>query len=212
MALVVSPAQAAAIMLPVLCVMDLAGIRAYLGRWDGRIMRVIIPAGLVGCGIGTVSFRWLDENLIRILLGCIALGFLAYSLKPRAVAPEPPSNRQGWFWAVLSGLTSFVAHAGGPPLMVYLLPQRLDKAVFVGTSLVFFASMNYAKILPYLWLGLFDQRNLATSLALIPVGVAGTYCGVWLQKRLNPLHFYRIVYALLFISGSKLLYDGLTRL
>jgi hypothetical protein len=192
--------------------MDLAGIRAYLGRWDRRIMRVIIPAGLIGCGIGTVSFRWLDENLIRILLGCIALGFLAYSLKPRAVAPEPPSYRQGWFWATLSGLTSFVAHAGGPPLMVYLLPQRLDKAVFVGTSLVFFASMNYAKILPYLWLGLFDQRNLATSLVLIPVGVAGTYFGVWLQKRLNPVHFYRVVYALLFVSGSKLLYDGLTRL
>jgi len=212
MALVVSPAQAAAIMLPVLCVMDLAGIRAYLGRWDRRIMRIIIPAGLIGCGIGTVSFRWLDENLIRILLGCIALGFLGYSLKPRAVAPAPPSQRQGWFWGALSGFTSFVAHAGGPPLMVYLLPQRLDKAIFVGTSLVFFASMNYAKILPYLWLGLFDQRNLATSLALIPVGVAGTYFGVWLQKRLNPVHFYRIVYALLFVSGSKLLYDGLTRL
>ena len=96
--------------------------------------------------------------------------------------------------------------------MVYLLPQRLDKAVFVGTSLVFFASMNYAKIVPYLWLGLFDLRNLATSLVLIPIGVAGTYFGVWLQKRLNPVHFYRIVYLLLFVSGSKLLYDGLTGL
>ena len=208
----IAPVQAAAILLPVLCVMDLAGIKAYIGRWDGRIMRIIIPAGLIGCGIGTVSFRWLDDNLIRILLGVIALGFLAYRLEPRAAAAAPPSDRQGGFWATLAGLTSFVAHAGGPPLMVYLLPQRLDKAVFVGTSLVFFASMNYAKIVPYLWLGLFDLRNLATSLVLIPIGVAGTYFGVWLQKRLNPVHFYRIVYLLLFVSGSKLLYDGLTGL
>jgi uncharacterized membrane protein YfcA len=208
MALVVAPAQAAAIMLPVLCVMDLTGIKAYLGRWDRRIMRIVIPAGLIGCAIGTLTFRWLDDNLIRILLGAIALGFLAFHLKPRATAPAPPSDRQGWFWGTVSGLTSFVAHAGGPPLMIYLLPQRLDKAAFVGTSLVFFAAMNYAKILPYLWLGLFDMRNLGTSLLLIPVGVAGTYAGVWLQSRLKPENFYRLVYLLLFLSGGKLLYDG----
>jgi uncharacterized membrane protein YfcA len=208
MALAIPPAQAAAVMLPVLCVMDLAGIKSYIGRWDARIMRIIVPAGLIGCGIGTLGFRWLDDNLIRILLGVIALGFLAYSFKPRVIAPAPPGDGQGWFWAGLSGVTSFVAHAGGPPLLVYLLPQRLDKAVFVGTSLVFFASMNYAKILPYLWLGLFDLRNLAASLVLIPVGVAGTYFGVWLQKRLNAAIFYRVVYLLLLVSGSKLLYDG----
>jgi uncharacterized membrane protein YfcA len=208
MALVVSPAQAAAVMLPVLCVMDLAGIKAYIGRWDRRLMRILIPAGLFGSAIGTVTFRWLDDNLIRILLGVIALGFLAYNFRPRTMARTPPSDRQGWIWGTVSGLTSFVAHAGGPPLLVYLLPQRLDKAVFVGTSLVFFASMNYAKILPYLWLGLFDLRNLATSLVLIPVGVAGTYAGVWLQNRLNPVLFCRIVYLLLFVSGVKLLYDG----
>ena len=80
------------------------------------------------------------------------------------------------------------------------------------TTLVFFAVLNYAKILPYLWLGLFDLRNLATSLVLIPVGVAGTYAGVWLQKRLKPVHFYRVVYLLLFVSGVKLLYDGVTGL
>lgn len=211
-ALVISPMQAAAIMLPVLCVMDLAGIKAYIGRWDRRIMRIIIPAGLIGSGIGTVTFQLLNDNLIRILLGIIALGFLAYNFKPRAVALAPPSDRQGWFWGTLSGLTSFVAHSGGPPMMVYLLPQRLEKAVFVGTSLVFFAAMNYAKILPYLWLGLLDLRNLGTSLVLIPVGVAGTYLGVWLQTRLKPAHFYRVVYLLLLCSGIKLLYDGVTRL
>ena len=84
--------------------------------------------------------------------------------------------------------------------------------MFASTLLVFFTAMNYAKIAPYWWLGLLDFRNLATSLLLIPVGIAGTYLGVWLQTRINALWFYRIVHALLFFTGAKLLYDGITRL
>jgi uncharacterized membrane protein YfcA len=162
--MVISPAQAAAIMLPVLCVLDLAGIQAYLGRWDRRLMRIIVPAGLLGTAIGTLTFRQLDDNWIRILLGVIALGFLAYNLAPRSAPQRKPSDAEGWFWSALAGFTSFVSHTGSPPLLVYVLPQKLDKAVFVSTLLVFFAAMNYAKILPYWWLaGLLDLRNLATS-------------------------------------------------
>jgi len=211
-ALTISPAQGAAIMLPVLCVMDLAGIQAYLGRWDRRIMRIIVPAGLLGTVVGTITFRQLDDNWIRILLGVIALGFLAYNLYPRSAPRRKPSDAEGWFWSTLAGFTSFVSHSGSPPLLVYMLPQKLDKVVFVSTLLVFFAAMNYAKIVPYWWLGLLDFRNLATSLVLIPIGIAGTYLGVWLQTRINALWFYRIVHVLLLLTGVKLLYDGLTQL
>lgn len=208
MALVISPAQGAAIMLPILCVMDLAGIRAYFGKWDRRVLRIIVPAGLAGTVIGTLTFRHLDDSWMRILLGVIALGFVAYSLAPRARPPAVPSDRQGSFWAMVSGFTSFVSHAGGPPLMVYLLPQKLDKAAFIATSLVFFAAMNYSKILPYYWLGLLETRNLATSVLLIPAGIAGIYLGIWLQRRISVAGFYRTIYTLMFLTGAKLLYDG----
>jgi uncharacterized membrane protein YfcA len=212
MSIVIPPTAAAAIMLPVLCVMDLAGIKAYLGRWDRRILAVILPAGVAGCVLGALTFRALDENWIRILVGAIALAFLAYSLYPRKSLPARPSARAGGFWATVSGFTSFITHAGGPPLMVYLLPQRLEKAVFVATSLVYFAALNYVKILPYLWLGLFDLRNLATSAALLPAAIGGIYLGLWAQRRINTQWFYRVVYVLLFLTGSKLLYDGVTGL
>jgi uncharacterized protein len=211
-ALAIPPAQGAAIMLPILCVMDLAGIKAYLGKWDRRIMRIILPAGLLGCLIGTLTFREMKDDWIRVLLGAIALGFLAWNLAPRGAAPRRPSDAEGWFWCTLSGFTSFVTHVGSPPLLVYMLPQKLDKAVFVSTLLVFFAAMNYFKIVPYFWLGLLDTRNLATSLVLIPVGIAGTYLGVWLQTRIAPRVFYRVVYAILLATGTKLLYDGVTGL
>ncbi len=212
MALIVPPAQAASIMLVVLCILDIAGVRAYLGRWDRRILRVIIPAGVVGCVIGAATFRHTNDHWLRILLGLIVLVFLLYSFLPRKSLPQAPSDRAGWFWGALSGFCSFVTHAGSPPLMVYLLPQRLEKNAFIATCLLYFAAINYAKILPYWWLGLFDLRNITTGLALVPLGVAGIYGGIWLQKRIDARWFYRVLYAMLLVTGTKLLYDGISGL
>jgi uncharacterized protein len=212
MALVIPPTQAAAIMLPILCVMDLPAIHAYFGRWDKAQMKVIIPAGLLGIVVGTLTFRYLNDNVLRTVLGAISIGFVANSLRRKNPAARPPTRGMGWFWCSLSGYTSFVAHSGGPPLTVYLLPQKLDKTVFVATSVIFFSVGNYLKIGPYLWLGLFDLRNIATSAVLFPVGILGVYLGVYLHKRLSQQVFYRLVYVLLLGTGAKLLYDGLTRL
>jgi uncharacterized membrane protein YfcA len=212
MAVAIPPAQAAAIMLPVLCVMDIAGVRMYLGRWDRHIMRIIVPAGLLGCAIGALTFRHIDDDWLRIMLGVIALGFLAWTFYPRKRLAEKPRDLAGWFWGTLSGFTSFITHAGSPPVMVYLLPQKLDKDAFVATSLVFFFALNYAKILPYLWLGLFDARVLGTAALLVPVGIAGIYAGLWMQRHIDVRWFYRLIYALLFLTGTKLLYDGITGL
>jgi uncharacterized membrane protein YfcA len=212
MALTIPPAQAAAIMLPVLCLMDIAGIRAYLGRWDRRVMSIIVPAGLAGSVIGALTFRQMNDDWIRIMLGVVALGFLAWTLNPRKRFREKPGNLAGWFWGTAAGFTSFITHAGSPPVMVYLVPQKLDKDAFVATSLVFFFALNYAKIIPYVWLGLFDARVLSTSALLVPVGIAGIYVGLWLQRRIDVRWFYRLIYTLLFLTGTKLLYDGLTGL
>src|SRR3989304_2206826 len=123
-------------------------------------MRVILPAGLVGVLLGWLTFRFLADYWLRILLGVISIGFVLYNVLPRAPKLARPSDAKGRFWAALSGLTSFIAHAGGAPPHRPLPPQKLDKAVFAGTSLVFFAAINAAKVLPYLLLGLFDATNL----------------------------------------------------
>lgn len=213
MALTIPPAQAAAIMLPVLCLMDIAGLRAYLWRWDRRVVRILVPAGLLGTGIGALTIRAMNDDWIRILLGSVALGFLAWTLYPKkSISMSKPGTAAGWFWGSLSGFTSFITHAGSPPVMVYLLPQKLEKEAFVATSLIYFCTLNYAKILPYLGLSLIDAQVLATAALLVPVGVAGTYAGLWLQRRIDVRWFYRLIYTLLFLTGSKLLYDGITGL
>jgi len=212
MALVIPPAQAAAIMLPVLCLMDIAGVRAYLWRWDRRVVRIIVPAGLVGILIGAATISFMSDDWIRILLGGVAIGFLAWTLYPKKGFYGKPGTLAGWFWGTLSGFTGFITHAGSPPVMVYLLPQKLDKEAFVATSLIFFFALNYAKILPYLWLRLFDTRVLVTAALLVPAGIAGIYAGLWMQRRIDVRWFYRLIYALLLFTGTKLLYDGITGL
>lgn len=211
MALFVSPVVAAAIMLPILCVMDLIGIWAYWKRWDRTNLVILGSGAMFGIALGTLSFHYLEPWSIRLLIGAIAVGFtLSYWFKPSASsAPRAPSWRRGGFWGAVAGFTSFTAHAGGPPVGVYLLPQGLEKTRYQATTVVFYLLINYVKLVPYAWLGQFSATNLATSAVLIPAAVAGLLAGVWLHARVSPELFYRVCYIFVFVAGLKLLYDGL---
>lgn len=210
-ALVVSPIQAAAVLLPILCVMDVHGAWVYRGRWDKANLKILMPAALIGLAIGTATFRYLDARMIRLIIGAIAVGFtiqywLGGLLATRAA--RGTDRLRGTFWGAVSGFTSFIAHASGPPMSVYLLPQRLDKTRFLATTIVFVLFMNYVKLVPYAWIGQFSSENLRTSLVLLPLAPVGMMLGIWLHRIVPQDVFYRICYLLLFLAGLKLLYDG----
>ncbi len=168
-ALAVPPLQAAGILLPILCVMDAFGVWAYRRHWDHANMRVMLPAGLAGVVLATLTASLVSEHMLRVGLGTIAVAFALNYLAGTSTRARRPDRATGSFWSGLAGYASFLAHAGGPPLNMYLLPQRLDKAMFVGTTVVFWAVINVAKIGPYAWLGQFAPSNLTTSLALAPL-------------------------------------------
>jgi uncharacterized protein len=214
MALIVPVTEAAAILLPILCVMDLAALWVYRRSWDRENMKIMLPAGLTGLVLGALTFRYINEAGLKLVLGTVAVGFVLYhwTNAARRLTKTQPSRVKGYFWCCVAGYTSTVAHAGGPPMSIYLLPQRLDKALLAGTAVVFFAVLNYVKLVPYFWLGLFDARNLATAAALAPIGVVGILAGVWVRKRISEVLFYRLCYGFLLVTGGKLLYDSVTRL
>lgn len=215
MSLTIPPTQAAAIMLPILCTMDLVGVYAYRGRWDALNLRILVAGALAGIILGSLSFRYLDDAGLRLIVGSIALWFtLNRWLNWRAAAAQAakPSWPRGGFWGAVAGFTSFIAHAGGPPIYVYLLPQRLDKTVYQATTVVFFLVINYVKLVPYTLLGQFTTANLSTAASLLPVAVVGILAGIWAHKRVAEALFYRICYLLLFLTAIKLLADGLTGL
>ncbi|MEJ5989793.1 sulfite exporter TauE/SafE family protein [Ramlibacter sp. PS3R-8] len=209
MALSVTVPRAAAILMPILFVMDMMGLAAYRGKWDTKLLRFLVPFGLVGTVIGTLSFKLLDARLVAGIVGAVTLVFLAQRLlfPPRPDSPPPPK----WLGALLttaSGFTSFVAHAGGPPVNAYVLPLRMAPVTFAATMGVFFTAINMAKWIPYGWLGLLDLRNMATSVALLPFAPVGVFLGMKLARHIQPHVFYRLVYAGMFLTGSKLVWDG----
>lgn len=209
MALAVTVPQAAAILMPILLVMDLMGLAAFRKHFDWKLVRFLVPAGLVGTVIGTLSFRMLDARLVAGIVGVFTLAFLAQRLlfPPRPDSRPPPK----WLGAVLtatSGFTSFVAHAGGPPVNAYVIPMRLPPLVFTASMSVFFFVLNLSKWVPYAWLGLLDLRNMATSVALLPFAPVGVIVGVRLAHRIQPLLFYRLIYAGMLLTGIKLVWDG----
>jgi hypothetical protein len=197
-------------MLPLLCVMDIIGLWAYRSRWDPRNLRILAGGGLLGLYLGYLSFRHLDEHYIRLMVGVIAVGFPLSIWLRRGASQRPadPSWVRGIFWSMLSGIASFVANAGGPPITVYLLPQRMDKAIFVGTLVIYFAAVNYLKIVPYWLLGQFSGENILTSLILMPLAPLGMWLGIWMNDKIEQRHFYTWCNAMLFIVGLKLLGDG----
>lgn len=210
LALVISPAEAAAIMLPLLCVMDVIGVRAYWGIFDRQVLWAMLPGSLLGIVLGTLAFGYLDDNIVRLLLGIIATVFAARFLIGTAASRIATSHNtaKGAFWGMLGGFTSTLAHAGGPPANVYMLPLRMNKTIFVGTSVILFAVINLAKILPYAVLGLFEREVLWTALILAPVAALGMFLGVWLHKRVSDRIFYTSCYIFVLLTGLKLIWDG----
>lgn len=216
MALAISPVQAAAIMLPVLIVMDWTSVAAYRKHWDRHILILTLPGAVIGITIGGLLARYVNEDFVRIAVAVIALGFVAYALTKEFFLKSDKLSRikgnrpLGFISGAVAGFTSFIAHAGGPPFQAYAIPQELEKRIYAGTAVMFFTVVNAVKLIPYAMLGQFDKTNLSTSLVLIPLAPIGVLIGVWLIKRIDEKVFFRVLYALLVIVGVKLMWDGLS--
>jgi uncharacterized protein len=209
MAMVVTVPQAAAILMPVLLLMDLLGISAFRKHFDKELLKFLLPFALMGTLVGTFLFKVLNSHTVAGIVGVFTLLFLAQRLlfPPRPDSAPPPR----WLGAVLTaaaGFTSFIAHAGGPPLNAYLIPLKLKPLVFAATVSYLFFFINLSKWIPYAWLGLLDMRNFATSLVLLPLAPIGVWIGVRISKRIKPDLFYKLLYAGMFLTGCKLVWDG----
>jgi uncharacterized membrane protein YfcA len=216
MALVISPLRAAAILLPILCMMDLVALWKFRGKWIWPELRILLPASLVGIVVGTLLFEYMSASVIRLIVGAVAIAFTLHfwinKARPHSVELRNYPRSYGMLGASVAGFTSFVAHAGGPPISMYLLRRPLNRTDFAATTIVFFAVVNYVKLVPYAWLGQFDTDSLATSAALMVLAPIGVLTGAWLHRRVSERFYFAFVYFLLFVVGLKLVYDGVSGL
>ncbi len=215
MALAMPPVQAAAILLPILILMDIVSLWLWRGNRDATTLRIMLPGAVLGIIIGWLLAAVVTDAMVRLIVGIVALTFFLRWLVSKIGGSEHRAGHgrlRGGFWGVVSGFTSFVAHAGGPPYQVYALALGQEPRVYVGTSVIFFAVLNAIKLVPYFALGQFDAQNLAASAVLMPLAPIATFAGAWIVRRMSAATFYPFMYSMVFVVSVKLIYDGLSSL
>jgi uncharacterized protein len=210
LALVMPPLEAAAILLPIILLQDALSTWIYRREWDPWNLKVLLPGAAIGVGAAWLLAAHVSDAAIRLVVGLIALVFAlhAWVYRGRTEVSPAPHPALGVVSGGLAAFTSTLIQIGAPPYYAYVLPQRLAKMIYVGTTVWFFAAVNVMKLAPYAGLGQFSPAGLATSAALFPLAIASNYFGVWLVRVTPEALFYRITYVLVFLLGVELTRQG----
>ncbi len=214
LALILPPATALGIMLPLLMALDLATLRPFWKQWDLEAAKALILGGGFGVILGTAFYRMADPDLLRVLIGTIALLFVAFQWFRNSgwigMSKEPLQRHVGISAGIVTGFTSFVSHAGGPPAAIYLLSRGLGKTTYQATTVLTFWAINAMKAVPYAFFGVFSVETIKAGLIMLLPALIGCAIGVYAHRMMPERVFFLITYGLLLVSGGKLVFDGLT--
>ena len=211
LALVMPPLEAAAIMLPIMIVQDANAVWVYRKDWSKRIVAIIIPGAIMGVAAAGGLAAYISDNAVRIFIGVTTIAFVAYSFIAMLQVPreaEKPGIVSGLIWGALSGFTSTMCQAGGPPYQMYVLSLKLSKMTYVGTTAMVFAAVNWMKIVPYFALGQFSTTGIGTSLALLPLAIVANLLGFWLVRVTPQALFYKITLVIMAVIAVELTREG----
>ncbi len=210
MALVMPPDQVVGLLLPLLMFADLFAVASYWRRWKSRLVLLLLPGALVGVTVGTFFITHTPTRELRISLAIIILIFTLYKVFEKQILKGLTYTGHDWHGLLagtVGGFSSTLAHAGGPPVGIYLLLQKVDPITFNATSAVFFAILNWIKVPYYFYADLFDFPRLLQVLFLMPIIPLGVGIGRWVAGRINRSVFERVIVVLLFISAVLLLFE-----
>jgi uncharacterized protein len=210
MALVMPPQQVVGLLLPLLMFADVFAVASYWKRWHFRLVLLMLPGAVIGVTLGTYFIKNAPTELLRNVLAVIVLIFAAYKLLENRLAllkNYQPHNWHGWLAGTLAGFSSTLAHAGGPPVAIYLMIQKLEPVAFNATTVLFFAILNWVKVPYYAYAGLFDFDRLFKVIWLLPVIPLGVWIGRWAVGKINRLWFERIIVVALLITAVMLLLE-----
>lgn len=214
LALVIEPGLALGVMLPLLMLIDASSLRPYWKKWSGRDVGLLVAGGLPGVVAGALLYQVASPDLFRLLIGGVAVGFVIWQLLLATGAIRLARDRMpdwaGVAWGTAVGFTTFVSHAGGPPAAVFLLSRGLTKTQFQASTVLLFWVLNIAKFFPYAALGMFTTQTLLANVVLAPFALIGTWIGVRAHNLIPDRLFFGLTYLLLLVTGTKLIWDGLT--
>lgn len=211
MALTIPVTDAAAVMLPLLIACDVFAVAHYRKQFDRRLIQLMVPGAVVGIGVGASFFGYFmdNERILEMGLGGLSLAFIFFQATRIFILgileKRQPHSAEGVLMGAVSGFTSTIAHAGGPPIQMYLLPQKLPRTTYVATTVIFFAILNQIKLIPYFGLDILEAGHLLTIALLSPLSFVGVRLGVFMNQRFTELWFNRVIYGILLIAGIQLI-------
>ena len=211
LSLFMSPINAVVMLLPIYIISDMVGLWLYRKNFSAINLKILIPAGLGGVLVGWLTASLVSDAAVKMMVGLMGVGFVlnAWIKRKNEQAASPASWGRGSLWGMVAGFASFISHAGGPPFQVYLLPQKLPKIVFAGTSTLFFTAINLVKLAPYHQLRPYDTEQMMGAVVLIPFALIGTVVGAYLTRKIADEWFFKAVQIGLLAISLKLIADAL---
>ena len=223
--ILVWPAQAQAaraavgFMLPMLCLMDIVALAFYWRHVQWGRLIYLLPATLLGVVVASYLFVSdsamvaVSDRALKILIGLLGIVFVVYFAAKkwilRHIHASQPNWSKGSVFGFAAGITSTLAHAAGPVMQMYLLPQQLEKKRFAGTSCAFFWLLNLVKLVPFALLGRIQPENLKLGGVLLPVIPLGVALGWWLTHKTEQRHYTALIYAVLLVTSVTLILKAL---
>jgi hypothetical protein len=210
MSLVMPPNEVVGLLLPMLMLADVFAIATYWRRWRIRLVLLLLPGGVAGVTIGTFFIKNASAELWRNVLAAIVLVFTIYKLLEKYILRLLTYEGRDWHGllaGVVGGFSSTLAHAGGPPVAIYLLLQKVPPIEFNASSVLFFAILNWVKVPYYAYARLFDFHRMLEILWLMPIIPVGVVLGRWMTNKIDRIWFERLIVILLLVSGLLLLLE-----
>ncbi|SIN82735.1 sulfite exporter TauE/SafE family protein [Vannielia litorea] len=213
MSLFMDPALAAGLLLPLYIVADWYAVYLFRRAFSARLLKIMLPGAVAGIVAAFFAVSLVPGDAIKLLVAGIGFYYLFGSVKGRfarqAPAPREADVPRGVFWGTLAGFTSYISHAGGPPFQAYVLPQKLDKMVYLGTVTIFFSVVNLLKVPPYIMAGQITGASLGDAVWLAPFALAGAWSGSRVARWLPEKAFYLLVEVALAVVSGKLVWEVL---
>ncbi len=205
------PQAAIGILLPLLCAGDAFSLYHYWGKWERRNLKFLLPGVILGVVLGVQLIGQFSARQLNIAIGVLAVLFVLFQFVKaklfRAEGAFAPNHALGIPAGMGAGITSTFAHGAGPVVSLFLIPQRLPKEIYVGTTVLVFTWINWIKLPFFLANNIINAGTFHTSLVFLPLIPVGVWVGVWLNRKFSEALFLKLVYLFTFLTGLQLIFN-----
>ena len=205
------PSFAVGVLLPLLCIGDAFSIYHYWGKLERKNLKYLLPGVVVGVVIGVRLMGRFSNRELNLAIGLLAVSFVVFAVVKerifRAEGAFSPSHKTGVPFGIGAGITSTFAHGAGPLVSLFLIPQRMPKEIYVGTSVLVFTWINWIKMPFFIAQGIITRETLLMGLYYLPLVPIGVWLGLWLNHKVSERLFLKLVYVITFVTGLQLIFN-----